>query len=264
MLHCCREVNGMIYYFSGTGNSEWVARTLAMQTGDSVTRITKRTASPVEVKRGETFGLVFPIYAWNLPQMVSDFLKNITVESGAYCYAVCTCGAEAGYAMRILRTRMHMDGVWSLIMPDNYVVAFKAEKDDEALEKVRSAYVHLREIADQINARERGCSDVHVGKLPFLKTFVGGHLFRKYALSAKPFRTTYKCDACGLCTKVCPTGNIRLVEDLPFWGNDCQQCMACIQRCPKHAIEYGRSTEKHGRYVFHFTKEQIEDTDGQV
>ena len=262
MLHCCKEVKGMIYYFSGTGNSEWVARSLAQQTGDSVTRITKKTPFPVEVKKNEVFGLVFPIYAWSLPRIVSDFLKNITVESGAYCYAVCTCGAEAGYAMRLLGARMHMDGVWSLIMPDNYIVAFKVEDDDEALEKVRHANVRLHEIADHINARDCGCSDVHIGRFAFFKTFIGGHLFNRYALSAKPFRSTWACNACGLCMRVCPTGNIRIADDMPFWGDDCQQCMACIQRCPKHAIEYGRSTEKHGRYVFHFTQDQIEDTDG--
>lgn len=254
----------MIYYFSGTGNSEWVARSLAELTHDSVTRITKETLQPLDVKKDETFGLVFPIYAWSLPKMVSDFLKNISIECGAYCYAVCTCGAEAGYAMHLLRARMHMDGVWSLIMPDNYVVAFKAEAEDAALEKVRNANAQLGGIAASINARESGCADVHVGKLAFLKTFVGGHLFRKYALSAKPFRSTYSCTACGLCARVCPTGNIRIMDDMPFWGDDCQQCMACIQRCPKRAIEYGRSTEKHGRYVFHFTKEQIEETDEKV
>ena len=249
----------MIYYFSGTGNSEWAARTLALQTGDRVTRITKKTLRPVMVGKDDVFGLVFPIYAWNLPEMVSDFLKNISVESGAYCYAVCTCGAQAGYAMQILRARMHMDGVWSLIMPDNYIVAYKVEDDAQALAKVRASNEKLREIAAHICARDTGCADVQVGKFAFVKTFIGGHLFQKYARSSKPFRTSYDCTGCGLCAKVCPSENILVAEDMPFWSDACQQCLACIHRCPKRAIEYGRSTEKHGRYVFHFTKEQIEE-----
>ncbi|MBQ7541505.1 MAG: 4Fe-4S dicluster domain-containing protein [Clostridia bacterium] len=255
----------MIYYFSGTGNSEWAAKTLAQQTNDRVTRITKQTMRPVSVGKNDVFGLVFPIYAWSLPQMVSDFLKDVSIEHGAYCYAVCTCGAQAGYAMRILRARMPLDGVWSLIMPDNYIVAYKVEDDDAALAKVRAANVRLREISAAINARESGCTDVQVGRFPFVKTFIGGRLFNKYARSSKPFRSSYDCTGCGLCAKVCPTQNILVAEDMPFWNDDCQQCLACIHRCPKKAIEYGRSTEKHGRYVFHFTKEQIEEgSDGEV
>ena len=248
----------MIYYFSGTGNSEWVARTLAQKTGDRVRRITKKSLCDVHIAKNEVFGLVFPIYAWNLPQMVSDFLRHVSVESGAYCYAVCTCGAEAGYAMHILKKRIHMDGVWSLIMPDNYIVAYKVENDDEALEKVQKAYVQLRGIAGHILARESGCTDVQIGKLAFVKTFLGGRLFNRYARSAKPFHTSYDCTGCGLCAKVCPTQNILIADDMPFWSDDCQQCLACIHRCPKRAIEYGKSTEKHGRYVFHFTQDQIE------
>lgn len=248
----------MIYYFSGTGNSEWAARTLAQQTGDRVKRITKKSMHPVMINKGETFGLVFPIYAWSMPQIVSDFLKKVSVESGAYCFAVCTCGAEAGYAMQVVRARMHMDGVWSLVMPDNYIVAYKVEDDETALQKVREANVRIQEIASHIRSRDKNCSDVQTGKFAFVKTFIGGHLFNRYARSSKPFRTSYDCNGCGQCAKYCPTGNILVADDMPFWSDDCQQCLACIHRCPKKAIEYGKSTEKHGRYVFHFSKDQIE------
>ncbi len=258
MLHCDKGSEKMIYYFSGTGNSEWAARTLAHLTHDSVTRITKKTLLPVKIEEGEVFGLVFPIYAWNLPEMVSEFLKNVSVHTLAYCYAVCTCGAEAGYAMKLLNARVRMSGVWSLIMPDNYIVAYSVEDDATALEKVREANVRLQQIAAHINARDKGCADVQVGKLAFVKTFVGGHLFNKYARSSKPFRSSYDCTGCGLCAKVCPTQNILVADNMPFWSDDCQQCLACIHRCPKQAIEYGRSTEKHGRYVFHFTEDQID------
>ena len=254
----------MIYYFSGTGNSEWVAKSLAEQTGDSCTRITLDTQLPVTVHRGETFGLVFPVYAWNMPAMVSDFLKNVCVEAGAYTYAVCTCGAEAGYTMRVLKARMHMDCCWSLIMPDSYIVAFQAEEETQALAKVRTAAAQLPQIAEHIRARDTGCYEVTVGSFPFLKTFVGSHLFNKYARSAKPFHTSYDCTGCGVCEKFCPTKNIVLADGMPFWDENCQQCLGCIQRCPKKAIDYGKSTKKHGRYVFHYTKEQIEGENSEV
>lgn len=150
-----------------------------------------------------------------------------------------------------------MDNVWSLVMPSNYIVAYHTEQEDEALAKVRTAAEKTEEIISCINARRSGEHDVQVGSFPLLKTFVAGHLFRRYALSAKPFRSTYDCNGCGKCAKDCPTENICVAEGMPFWFDTCEQCLACIHNCPKRAIEYGRSTEKHGRYSFRYTDEQI-------
>ena len=36
----------------------------------------------------------------------------------------------------------------------------------------------------------------------------------------------------------------------PVWKTNCTHCMACICRCPKEAIEYGRHSVGLPRYVF--------------
>ena len=249
----------MIYYFSGTGNSEWTAKMIAERMEEQTVRITVDTMQPITVHAGEVFGLVFPVYAWNMPEMVSEFVKGVTVEKGAYTFAVCTCGAEAGYTMKVLRARMPLDCAWSLIMPDTYIVAYKVEPEEEALQKVRAAYRRLDGIIDHLTSRHTNVFDVEVGSFALVKTFVGAHLFNKYARSSKPFRTTYACVGCGKCAELCPTHNITVVDGMPVWDKHCQQCLSCIHRCPKQAIEYGKSTEKHGRYYFHYTKEQIEE-----
>ena len=82
-----------------------------------------------------------------------------------------------------------------------------------------------------------------------------------------------KCMRCGKCSATCPAydemeyhphefvamvekGEIdKLTESKSLYL--CMSCMACIQRCPRRAIEYGRSTEKHARYVFRFTEDEI-------
>ena len=43
--------------------------------------------------------------------------------------------------------------------------------------------------------------------------------------------------------------DITLTDGRPVWGGNCTHCMACISRCPKHAIEYGKGTERRRRYV---------------
>ena len=46
-----------------------------------------------------------------------------------------------------------------------------------------------------------------------------------------------KCDACGLCMKLCPTGNISENKGgKPVWGRNCLLCLTCEMKCPKGAI----------------------------
>ncbi len=248
----------MIYYFSGTGNSKWVAETLADRTHDSAVNIADISKEEnILIKKDSVFGLVFPVYAWNYPEIVSEFLKRVNLEKGAYSYAVCTCGEEAGLVMSVLKARIGICSGFSVVMPNNYIVAGDVDDEDEALKKVREADRLLYSIALSINVREKGRFDVNKGKIAVIKTFAASHFFNKYARSSKPFTTSYDCVGCGLCESVCPTQNIVLADGMPFWDDKCQQCFACIHRCPKRAIDYGKFTKKKGRYYFNYTQEQI-------
>ena len=45
-----------------------------------------------------------------------------------------------------------------------------------------------------------------------------------------------KCKGCGICAKVCPANNIKLVEGRPVWLHHCETCYACYNWCPNRAI----------------------------
>ena len=54
---------------------------------------------------------------------------------------------------------------------------------------------------------------------------------------------------CGLCAKICPEKAIEIKDGKPEWvKKKCQHCTARINRCPNAAIQFGRGTEKRGRY----------------
>ena len=57
-----------------------------------------------------------------------------------------------------------------------------------------------------------------------------------------------KCNGCGLCATLCPLNNIEIVDGKPEWGKNCTHCMACINHCPKKAIEYGEKSKGKPRY----------------
>ena len=116
----------MIYYFSGTGNSLYVARHLADELGERLCPMTLGLPSPENLK-GAAVGLVFPVYAWGIPNVVARFVHNISTLredlEGAFLYVVMTCGDDMGYADKVLEKALgrKLDAAFSVLMPDVYV-----------------------------------------------------------------------------------------------------------------------------------------------
>jgi len=56
-------------------------------------------------------------------------------------------------------------------------------------------------------------------------------------VSVKPEIDAAKCIGCGICTKVCPSAAIKLVDRKAVVKEaDCRGCGGCEQRCPVYAI----------------------------
>lgn len=68
----------MIFCFSGTGNSRYVARRAAEALGETVLDLNERIragdTSPVE--SGRRLVIVTPTYAWRIPRIVRDWLLH--------------------------------------------------------------------------------------------------------------------------------------------------------------------------------------------
>ncbi|MGI6348304.1 MAG: EFR1 family ferrodoxin [Eubacteriales bacterium] len=63
-------------------------------------------------------------------------------------------------------------------------------------------------------------------------------MFYPLFVHAKKFYELDTCISCGLCEKVCPPNNIKLIDDKSSRSDKCTHCMACICRCPEKAIEF--------------------------
>lgn len=243
----------MIYYFTGTGNSEWVARRLAESTNDAVKSMAdmvKAKETPEPIGEHDVLGIVFPVYAWSTPKYVTDFIKRIKVHKKAFVYAVATCESETGFAFAWLRPHVHINSRYSVIMPNNYVI-WGYGTNNEAYHRrvIENAKVALRPIAESVLAR-RGENKVPFTAIPLLKSFVIAPLFR-LSRSDRRFYADGNCIGCGKCEAVCPISDIRMENGKPVWRHKkCMHCCACINRCPVSAIQYGNATRNSGRYVF--------------
>lgn len=64
----------MIYYFSGTGNTEHIAKKLTTKIGQEFILITHETITD----KDERTIIHTPLYFWSMPQIVKEYLSMIT------------------------------------------------------------------------------------------------------------------------------------------------------------------------------------------
>ncbi len=251
----------MIFYFTGTGNSLWVAKELSAALDEQPVAVAdelNRNGYPSYLlKPDETVCFVFPIHSWGIPVIMTDFINKVKLENynGQPVYAVCTCGDDCGLAGKQLSRQLLSKGItlrqcFSVTMPNNYILfpGFDVDGTDTEKKKLANAADTLKEIIAVI--RNKTNKEIYTtGTIPFIKSRIIQPLFVKFALGKNSFYSTERCISCGLCEKVCPTGTIRMDENHPVWSDTCIQCLACIHRCPVIAIEYGKASKHKGRYV---------------
>ena len=260
----------MILFFSGCGNSEFVARELAQRTGDRLLRINPREASPsLALQPDEALGVVCPVYAWAVPRVVSDYIERLHLEATPrYCYLACTCGDNVGqtperFAKAMKRKGLTLDAAFSFVMPETYInlPGFHLDSAEGEAHKIAAVRERLPQVAARILNREQAV-DVVRGKMPRFNSYVTNALFYGLLITDRKFSVSDSCVSCGKCVEVCPLGNITMVGDLsdpaaslkqglrPLWHGTCTNCMACYHRCPANAIRFGKATVGKGQYYF--------------
>lgn len=250
----------MIFYFSGCGNSRFVAETIAAGLNDNLVFIPEAAREDryeYTLAEDEKLGFVFPVYSWAPPRLVLDFVKQLQMAGKPkYVYFACTCGDQCGLTEKIFRKALQEKG-WELSacfstkMPETYIgmAGFKLDTDENARKKIEDTKATVMNNIPRLINKE--CfSEMTVGGFAWLKSHLINKSFNKYATDDSKYRFTEKCIGCGKCVEVCPLKNITLEEGHPKWNGHCTMCMACYHHCPVNAIQYGKATEGKGQYYF--------------
>ena len=246
----------MILYFSGTGNSRYIAERIAKSLGDELLSMNDRikTGDTSPVAPDERLIIVTPTYAWRIPRIVRDYLAETDFPCGAQTWFVMTCGSEIGNAAGYNRAlcqekQLTYMGTAQIIMPENYIAMFNAPQAEEARQIVGKAEPDIDRVISDIVANQAFPQP----RNNIYDRFMSGPvnpIFYSFFVKANAFTAGSTCTGCGQCAKICPTNNITIQDGEPVWGGDCTHCMACICRCPLEAIEYGKKSLGKPRYHF--------------
>ncbi len=239
-----------IYFFTGTGNSLWLAKELAAQLPECELLAIKAGMDMTVPGGLERVGFVYPTYGWASPLIVADFFRHARFpeEGEAYYFAVTTCGGLALNAIPQANALLAERGVRlsygaSVTMFKNSVINYGMSNNAEEI-AVKSAKRAAPVIRDVVNKRETKLKPVN----QFLYRMHLGYM-KDIPETALSYEVSGDCTSCGLCASLCPVKNIAMENGKPVFGDKCERCVACLQHCPKRAINYMDKTQSRGRYA---------------
>ena len=278
--------NYHIYYFTGTGNSLYVARKLAELTGSRISSIPKIMSQEYDENFDNNIIIVFPSYLamiYGIPVMVKDFIESIPDLSSKTIIAVCSCGGyeivnavpsikqlakiirdKGGklfdyYTLRLPMNNLDYDHIPIPIEKNEKILLEKAEEKLKIIAKnlQNPKGYNIKKITNaifQILMKPLFLllkkliykSMLEIAKEPIDSKKTMEEVFR---LTDRSISVDKQCTGCGICSKVCPAKNIQIVENHPVWLHHCEMCFACHEWCPQKAIHHwGR---KDGVYYHH-------------
>jgi len=242
----------MIFYFTATGNSKFIAEKIAAQTDDRIVDMAECVRNgnySYDLVDGEALGFVVPVYFYGIPMIVGDFLRKLDVPKKTYSYAVLNCGGTTAGAGHQIRRLFPIDAEFGIVTVDNYVPMYKTASDEEKRARLDKAELAIEEIISRVKNRNPGVFNDCKGPFPRLFTPMV-YLLYKYGRKTGKFTVNDSCTGCGLCDKICPRQVIKLDNGSPVWtAPQCELCLGCLHRCPTAAINYGKKSAGNGRYV---------------
>ncbi len=244
----------MVLYYSGTGNSQHVAKKIADSIGDELISINDhiKNCKKEELVSERPFVFVSPVYAWQMPRLVVKWIRETTFVGNRNAYFVMTagddCGNAAHYVHKLsLEEGFNFCGLSLVILPENYIAMFPVPDKEEAQRIIEKAQPKIDEIASHI-IDSKPLPKITPSLIGRLKSGPINSLFYRFCVSDKGFTVSDKCISCELCVKRCPLNNVVMNNSRPAWRGNCTHCMACICGCPVEAIEYKNISKGKPRY----------------
>lgn len=251
----------LFFYFSGTGNTEWVARNLARcfrSFGHTTAAFSCESLQNeyLEPELSDMVGLLFPVHSSYPPKIVRDLIRRMPPVINQPLFAITTSAYMAGdtawKAVQPLKN-IGYDPVMvdNVIMPNNYYLPpfdlLPVTPPEKISPVLRRASRQINRIAIRIHKAHRCLR----GRGPFSRLL--GIQQRWACRTFESWMNTGldaddTCTQCGWCVAHCPVNNIQMDTDGVIFSDQCIRCMRCYSFCPVQAIQMKPETRNLKRY----------------
>lgn len=260
----------LIAYFSGTGNTERVAREIGKRLESLGHTTILGTTEDLTIVNMEdvALGIGFPSYGLACPAIMERFVENLPQATRpAPAFVFSTHAWSSGNALtvmaeKLLKKNIHTVAWEAFKCPSNGARTFFAPEHFMYRKMVTvdpDLPVRLDAFTGKINGKlaifaKKPFSDI--GKKTMGNRLMG--LFAKHVMEGRMYRDFKvledKCIGCGRCVQECPDSNLAMENGKAKFlrGTDCLRCMRCISLCPVDAILFGERSRGKGRYTADF------------
>jgi ferredoxin len=239
-------MNGVILFYSGTGNTALACQYLARRLPPRFACVDVTLPRRVDLAGVDVVGFAAPTDFWGVPQAFEAFIQSLPPQDGRPAFVFNTYGAASGKTLRILAELVGAGGFevlagHSLRMPESYPPMIAARMGAKRAPSRRQLKRLEAFVADlSIVVRASG------GELPVARRKV--RLGAANAVLPQRPRTTAResmglkvvdpaaCTECGRCARDCPYEAILLAPTPVFDAASCRGCWRCYNNCPAHAI----------------------------
>lgn len=228
-----KKARRIIFFFTATGNSLFVAKMLS----DEILSIPQELKKNDLVYEADEIGFVFPDYAASAPLIVREFISK-AVFRAPYIFSVITYGNFAANVCEWWNKFANEQGlpqqyIKSLMMVDNYLPVFDM---NEQITIDKHTDENLATIIQEVAAHEEYIEKGDLGRFSEegLERLRASH----FPMTAQQLIDVNhdKCISCGICTRVCPHGNLKLSSEGVIADGSCEFCLACVHNCTQKAL----------------------------
>ena len=268
-----QNVSTEVFYFSGTGNSLFVAKEIAKGINNfKITPIVACVEQNQCKSDAEVIGIIFPVHALTIPILVQIFLKKLEICNSKYIFSVATREGTVFKGFNkiesiLRRKKKTLNSKFIINMCGNdsrhkYMVP--SENDIKRIEN--SALANIQSILEIVKQKKQyNMLDSSV-LFPTSNSKIKSWFIESLVIllmenadkfgGANYFYHDITCNGCGICEKVCLSKKIEIKNNEPVWNKKqlCYMCFACLNFCPKKSVQIQSIpgvesfSEKNGRY----------------
>ena len=236
----------IILYFSGTGNSKYVAEVFSKEMNIQCFSIEENIDFEVLINANDTIAFCYPIYASRVPRIMRDFIAQHKINlKDKKLIIFCTQALFSGDGARALYAlfpKSHIEVIYAehFFMPNNInnlliLPLASSAKNKKLISKTENKIISVCEEIKKGIVKKRGFNIISraLGMpqalfLPVMEKQVN-----------KSVIVRESCNNCQICVSVCPMNNLMFSDNQITHNSNCTACYRCVNKCPQKAITVG-------------------------